>query len=70
MYIFAFLKIHNPYFEQMLCQIHPTELQSSKAKSLETEAPFLVLTLFNLSFTMNEKIFSPFLDEDVPRSSP
>ena len=42
------LNIDNPYFEQMVCQIYPTELQLNKANSSDTEAPFLDL---NLSIT-------------------
>ena len=34
----------NPYFEQMVGQIYPTELQLNKANS-DTEAPFLDLKL-------------------------
>ena len=35
----------NPYFEQMVGQIYPTELQLHKANSSDTEAPFLDLNL-------------------------
>ena len=42
------LYINNPYFEQMVGQIYPTELQLNKANSSDTEAPFLHL---NLSIT-------------------
>ena len=38
----------NPYFEQMVGQIYPTDLQLNKANSSDTEAPFLDL---NLSIT-------------------
>ena len=34
------LNIDNPYFEQMVGQIYPTELQLNKANSSDTEAPF------------------------------
>ena len=37
--------IDNPYFEQMIGQIYPTELQLNKANSSDTEAPFLDLNL-------------------------
>ena len=37
------LNIDNPYFEQMVGQIYPTELQLNKANSSDTEAPFLDL---------------------------
>ena len=40
------LNIDNPYFEQMVGQIYPTELKSDKANSSDTEAPFLDLNLF------------------------
>ena len=35
-----FLNIDNPYFEQMVGQIYPTELHLNKANSFDTEAPF------------------------------
>ena len=71
--------IDNPYFEQMVGQIYPTELQFNKANSSDTKAPFLD---FNLSVTngiVSSKIYYkrdnfnfeivnfPFLDGDVPR---
>ena len=34
------LNIDSPYFEQMVRQIYPTELQLNKANSSDTEAPF------------------------------
>ena len=37
-----------PYFEQMVGQLYPTELQLNKTNSSDTEAPFLDL---NLSIT-------------------
>ena len=44
-YLDDLLNIDNPYFEQMVGQIYPTELQLNKANSSETEAPFLDLNL-------------------------
>ena len=44
-YLDDLLNIDNPYFEQMLGQIYPTELQLNKANSSDTEAPFLDLNL-------------------------
>ena len=35
------LNIDNPYFEGMVNQIYPPELQLNKANISETEAPFL-----------------------------
>ena len=47
-YVDDLLYINNPFFEQMVGQIYPTELQLNKANSSDTEAPFLHL---NLSIT-------------------
>ena len=47
-YLDDLLNIDNPYFEQMVGQIYPTELQLNKANSSDTKAPFLD---FNLSIT-------------------
>ena len=38
--ISTLLNIDNPYFEQMVGQIYPTELQLNKANPSDTEAPF------------------------------
>ena len=47
-YLDDLLNTDNPYFEQMVGQIYPTELQLNKANSSDTEALFLDL---NLSIT-------------------
>ena len=47
-YLDDILNIDNPYFEQMVDQIYPTELQFNKANPSDTEAPFMDL---NLSIT-------------------
>ena len=39
-YLDDLLTIDNPYFQQIVSQIYPTELQLSKANSSDTEAPF------------------------------
>ena len=39
-YLDDLLNINNPYFEQMVGQIYPTELQLNKANSSDIEAPF------------------------------
>ena len=79
-YLDDLLNIDNPYFEQMVGQIYPTELQLNKANSSDTEALFLDL---NLSITNGivssknydkrddfnlEKVNFPFLDGNVSRS--
>ena len=75
-----FLNIDNPYFEQMVGQIYPTELQFNKANSSDTEAPLLDLTLSTTNGIVFSKIYYkpddfnfeivnfPFLDGVVPRS--
>ena len=40
------LNIDNPYFEGMVNQIYPPELQLNKANTTYTENPFLDLHLF------------------------
>ena len=74
------LNIDNPYFEQMVGQIYPTELQLNKANSSDTKAPLLDLNLSILNGIVSFKIYDkrdyfnfeivnfPFLDENVPRS--
>ena len=79
-YIDDLLNIDNPYLEQMVGQIYPTELHSNKAKSSDNEAPFLDLNLSITNGTVSSKIYDKrddfnfeivnfsFLDGDVPRS--
>ena len=79
-YLDDLLNIDNPYFEQMVGQIFPTELQLNKANSSDTEAPFLDLNLSITNGIVSSKIHDkrddfnfeivnfPFLDGDVPRS--
>ena len=79
-YLDDFLNIDNPYFEQMVGQIYPTELQLNKTNSSDTEAPFLDLNLSITNGIVSSKISDkrgdfnfeivnfPFLDGDVPHS--
>ena len=79
-YLDDLLNIDNPYFEQMVGQIYPTELQLNKANSSDTEASFLDLNLSLTNGIVSSKIHDkqddfnfeivnfPFLDGDVPRS--
>ena len=76
-YLDELLNIDNPYFEQMVGQIYPTELQLNKANSSDTEAPFLDLNLSITNGIVSSKIYDkrddfnfeivnfPFLDGDV-----
>ena len=79
-YLDDLLNIDNPYFEQMVGQIYPTELQLNKANSSDTEALFLDLNLSITNGKISSKIYDkwddfnfeivnfPFLDGNVPRS--
>ena len=77
-YLDDLLNIDNPYFEGMVNQIYPSELQLNKANTSDTEAPFLDLHLsisngFVLSNIYDKRddfdfdiVKFPFLDGDVP----
>ena len=56
-YLYDLLNIDNPYFEQMVGQIYPTELQLNKANSSDTEAPFLNLNLSITNGIVSSKIY-------------
>ena len=78
-YLDDLLNIDNPYFEQMVGQVYPTELKLNKANSSNTEAPFLDLNLSITNGIASSKIYDKwgdfnfetvsflFLDGDVPR---
>ena len=79
-YLDDLLNIDNPFFEQKVGQIYPTELQLNKANSSETEAPFLDLNWSITNVIVSSKIYDklddfnfeivnfPFFDGDVSRS--
>ena len=79
LYLDDLLNIDNPYFEGMVNQIYPPELQLNKANTSDTEAPFLDLHLSISNGFVSSKIYDkrddfdfdivdfPFLDDDVPR---
>ena len=56
-YLDDLLNIDNPYFEQMVGQIYPTELQLNKANSSDTEAPFSDLNLSITNGIVSSKIY-------------
>ena len=78
-YLDDLLNIGNPYFEEMVNQIYPPELQLNEANTSDTEAPFLDLHLSISNGFVSSKIYDkgddfdfdivnfPFLDGDVPR---
>ena len=79
-YFYDLLNIDNPYFEHMVGQIYPTELQLNEAHSADTEAPFLDFDLSITNGIVSSKFYDKrdnfnfeivnfqFLDGDVPRS--
>ena len=77
-YLDHLLNIDNPFFEGMVNQIYPSELQINKANTSDTEAPFLDLHLSISNGFVSSKIYDkrddfdfdivnfPFLYGDVP----
>ena len=67
------LNIDNPYFEGMVKQVYPPELQLNKANNTDTKAPFLDLHLVSSKIYDKRDDFDfdivnvPFMDDDVPR---
>ena len=61
-YLDDLLNIDNPYFEQMVGQIYPTELQLNKANSSDSKAPFLDLKLSITNGIVSSKIYDKWDD--------
>ena len=80
-YLGEILTINNVYFDNMVSQIYPSELQLNKANTSDTEAALLDLHLSISNDIVSTKIYDkrddfdfeivnfPFLDGDVPRST-
>ena len=80
-YLDDILSINNVYFDNMVSQIYPSELQLNKANTSDTKAAFLHLHLSISNDIVSTKIYDkhddfdfeivnfPFLDGDVPRST-
>ena len=78
-YLDDLLNIDNPYFEGMVNQLYPPELQLNKANTSDSKAPFLYLHLSISNGVVSSKIYDkrddfdfdivnfPFLDGDVQR---
>ena len=78
-YLDDLLNNDNPYFEGMVNQIYPPELQLNKANTSDTETPYLDTHLSISNGFVSSKIYDkrfdcdfdivnfPFLDGDVPR---
>ena len=56
-YLDDLLYIDNPYFEQMVGLMYPTELHLNKANSSDTEAPFLDLNMSITDGIVSSKIY-------------
>ena len=79
-YLDGIFKHNNVYFDTMLSQIYPSELQLNKANTSNTEATFLDLHVSSSNDIVSTKFYDkhddfdfdivdfPFLDGDVPRS--
>ena len=80
-YLDDILNINNVYFDNMVGQIYPSELQLNKANTSDTEAAFLDLHLSISNDIIFTKIYDkrddfdseivnfPLLDGDVPSST-
>ena len=80
-YLDDILNINNVYFDNMVSQIYPSELQLNKANTSDTKAAILDLHLSISNDIVSTKIYDkrddfdfeivnfPFLDDDVPRST-
>ena len=78
-YLDDILNINNVYFDNMVSQIYPSELQLNKANTSDTEAAFLDLHLSISNNIVSTNIYDkhddfdfeivnfPLLDRDVPR---
>ena len=63
-YLDDLLNIDNPYFEGMVNQIYPPELQLNKANTSDTDAPFLDLHLSISNGFVSSKIYHKDVDFD------
>ena len=80
-YLDDILNINNVYFDNIVSQIYPSELQLNKVNTSDTEAAFLTcICLFlmiwflskfmiNGSTLISKLSIFPFIDGDVPRST-
>ena len=80
-YLDDILNINNVYFDNMVTQIYPSELQLNKANTSDKDVTFLDLHLSISNDIVSTKFYNkrddfdfeivnfPFLDGDVPRST-
>ena len=80
-YLDDILNIDNVYFDNIVSQIYPSELQLNKANTSNTDAEFLNVHLSISNYIVSTKIYDmrddfdfeivnfPFFNGDVPRST-
>ena len=56
-YLHDLLNIDNPYFEEMVSQIYPAELQLNKSNTSDTEASFLDVHISILDWFVSSKVY-------------
>ena len=56
-YLDDILKINNVYFDNMVSQIYPSEVQLNKTNTSDTEATFLDLHLSSSNYIVSTKIY-------------
>ena len=64
-YLDDLLKIDNPYFEGMVDQMYPLELQLNKANTSDTDAPFLGSYLPISNGFVSSKLYDKLDDFDL-----
>ena len=64
-YLDDILNINNDYFDNMVSQIYPSELQIYKANTSDTKALFLDLHLSISSYIVSTKIYDKLDDFDL-----
>ena len=64
-YLGDILNINNVYFDIMVSQIYPSELQLNKANTSDTEAAFLVLHLSISNHIVSTKMYDKQLDFEI-----
>ena len=69
-YLDIILNIDNVYFDTMISQIYPSELQLNKANTSDTKFAFIDLHLsISNNIVSTKNVIFPFLDGDVPLST-
>ena len=68
-YLDDILSINNVYFDNMVSQIYPSELQLNKTNTSDTEAAFLDLHLSISNDIVSTKIYDTHDDCEFPRST-